>query len=182
MAVSISPKKGSGVRTEYLFGEVPDLGVAPGALYSETYGFNGAEYIDTLEIKAIIFDDGSSEGDPKEVREIEDSRLGTQVQLRRTVKLLEKFLAAGSSDWFEFKRDLDAALNTSDDDTVNILKELKPSRRFTKQSLSRDLKSGLDHGRQSAISRASEVAAIGSLDGFKYLKEAYEKILRRCPK
>ncbi len=182
MAVSISATKAHKVQTEYLFGEVPDLGIAPGTLYAQTYGLHGSEYTDTLEIKALIFDDGSSEGDPAEVREIEDSRLGTQVQMRRTVKELEKFLASGSVDSFEFRKNLEQALDSSDDDTVNILTELKPSRRFTKQSLTRAVRSGLNDGRQSAISRISEVQTLGLIEGFRFWKESYEKVLRRCPK
>lgn len=182
-SVSISPSKPYTVRSDYLFNEVLDHpGIAPGALYSDTQYLHSAEYTDTLEIKSIIFDDGSSEGDPAEIRDIEDSRLGMLVQMRRTVKELEKFLASGSADGFEFKSKLEKALDSPDDDTIKILKELKPSRRFTNQSFTWGLRAGLNNGRQGAINRIGDVQSLGLIEGFRFWKERHERVLQRCPK
>lgn len=182
-SVSISPNKAYTVRTDYLYSEGPDhAGIAPGALYSDTQHLDSSEYTETIEIKSIIFDDGSSEGDPAEIRDIEDSRLGTLVQMRRTVKELEKFLASGSADGFEFKSKLEKALDSPDDDTIKILKELKPSRRFTKESLSESVRRGLNNGRQSAMYRISEVQSLGLIKGLGFWKERYERVLQRSPK
>jgi len=181
-AFSISPSKGYTITEEFVLAETADFGIGSNALFSKTYPTLNSIQPESIEIKALIFDDGTAEGDAREVRQIVDSRLGEQIQMRRAVKELEKFLAKGSRDASEFKRDLDNALNSSDDDTLSILAELRPSRAITKQPLSDDLRAGLSNGRQSVLTRLLEAEAEsdGSNDSFLELKKTYERILSRC--
>ena len=179
-AFVISPSKGYTITQEFVFAETVDYGIASNELFSKTYPTINSLQPESIEIKALILDDGTAEGDAREVREIVDSRLGQHIQMRRAVKELEKFLANGSRDVSELKRDLDNALTSSDDDTLSILAELRPSRAISKQPLSDDLKGGLTDGRYSVLTRLSEVEADGSNDGFLKLKETYERLLARC--
>lgn len=179
-AYSISTGKNYKIMEEFVFAESLDYGIGSNALYSKTYPTINSLKPESIEIKALILDDGTAEGDAREVREIVDSRLGQHIQMRRAVKELEKFLANGSRDVSELKRDLYNALTSSDDDTLSILAELRPSRAITKQPFSDDLKGGLSDGRYSVLKRLSEVEADGSNDGFLKLKETYERLLARC--
>ena len=179
-AYSISTGKNYKIMEEFVFAESLDYGIGSNALYSKTYPTINSIQPESIEIKALILDDGTAEGDAREVREIVDSRLGQHIQMRRAVKELEKFLANGSRDVSELKRDLYNALTSSEDDTLSILAELRPSRAITKQPFSDDLKGGLSDGRQSVLKRLSEVEADGSNDGFLELKKTYERILARC--
>ena len=179
-AFSISPARGFTIVEEFVLAEISEIGIRPNALFSKTYPTTTSIQPQSIEIKALIFDDGTAEGDTGEVREIEDSRLGEQIQIRRAVKELENFLAKGPGDVSEFKRNLGNALDSSDDDTLNILTELKPSRAITKQPISADLREGLNNGRQNVLRRLAETS--GSTDSFLELKKIYERILGRCSK
>jgi hypothetical protein len=179
-AYTISPSKNYKIVEEFVFAETVDYGIGSNALYSKTYPTINSLQPESIEIKALIFEDGTAEGDAREVREIVDSRLGQHIQMRRAVKELEKFLANGSSDASELKRDLDNALNSSDDNTLSILAELRPSRAITKQPLSNDLRGGLIDGRHSVLTRVSEAESDGSNNSFLELKKTYERLLARC--
>lgn len=181
-AFSISPSKGFTITEEFLFAEISDIGIGPNASFLKTYPTLTSMQPQSIEIKALVFDDGTAEGDTRAVRQIEDSRLGQQIQIRRAVKELENFLANAIGDASEFKKNLRNALNSSDDDTLSILAELSPSRATTKQPLSADLKEGLNNGRQIILRRLLEVETGGSNDSFLELKRTYERILGRCVK
>jgi len=178
-AFSISPSKGFTITEEFVLAEISEIGIGPNALFSKTYPTTSVQP-QSIEIKALIFDDGTAEGEARAVRQIEDSRLGQQIQIRRAVKELDKFLAKGSGDASEFKRNLGNALNSTDDDTLKILTELKPSRASAKRPLSADLRDGLNNGRQLILRRLSEAETNESNDSLLELKKTYEKILGRC--
>lgn len=180
-AFSISPSQGFTIIEEFVLAEISDIGVAPNALFAKSYPTLLSTQPRSIEIKALIFDDGTAEGDAVAVRQIEDSRLGQQIQIQRAVKELKKFLANGSRDISDFKKNLNSVLNSSDDDTLNILTELKPSRATTKQPISADLREGLDNGRQSVLRRLAEAETNGADDSFLELKKNYERILDRNP-
>ncbi len=180
-AFSISPSKGYTITEEFVFAETADIGIGSNALFSKSYPTMNSMQSESIEIKALVFADGTAEGDAREVRQIVDSRLGEQIQMRRAVKELEKFLAKGYRDASELKRNLDNALNSSDEATLSILAELRPSRAISKQPLSEELRIGLSNGRHSVLTRLSEAEAEsdGSLFSFLELKETYERVLAR---
>jgi len=178
-AFSISLGREFSILEEFVFAEVSNIGIGPDALFSKNYPTLTSIQPQAIEIKGLIFDDGTAEGDTFAVREIEDSRLGQRIQMQRAVKGLQTFLAKGLGDVSEFKTNLGKALNSSDDDTLNVLAELKPSHRITKQSLSADLREGLDNGRQNVLRRLGEAETNTSNLGLLELKEMYERILER---
>lgn len=179
-AFSISLGKEFSILEEFVFAEVSNVGIGPDAFFSKNYPTLTSIQPQAIEIKALIFDDGTTEGDTFAVRQMEDSRLGQRIQMRRAVKELQTFLA-NSGDVSEFKRTLSNALNSSDDYTLNVLAELKPSHGITKQSISADLREGLENGRQNVLRRLGEAETTRSNRGLLELKEMYERILERCP-
>jgi hypothetical protein len=76
---------------EFVLAEISDIGIRPNALFSKSYPSLTSIQPQSIEIKAIIFDDGTAEGDTSSVQQIEDSRLGQQIQIRRAVKELQNF-------------------------------------------------------------------------------------------
>ena len=82
-AFSISPSKGFTITEEFVLAEISDIGIKPTALFSKTYPSLTSNQLHSIEIKALIFDDGTAEGDTRAVRQIEDSRLGQQIQTQK---------------------------------------------------------------------------------------------------
>ena len=178
-AFSISPAKEVTIIEEFIFAEAADTGVKPNQVFSKTYTVPSPLEPQLIEINALIFDDGTMEGDLSAARRIEDSRLGQQIQMRRAVKELQTYLTDRRTDVSELKVDLVKKLNASDDDTSRTLLELKPSRKDTNPQFSDSLREGLDNGRQNVLRNISEAEATGAPDGFIRLKATYERILSR---
>jgi hypothetical protein len=87
-----------------------DEATAPGAQYTflipRQYPAPGQLGASTLNILAVIFDDGTGDGEGRRISDIIDNRSGKKIQLRRILPLLQK------------------ALKASDDDLLNALDEL----------------------------------------------------------
>jgi hypothetical protein len=178
-AFSISPAQGLTITEEFLFAEIADIGIKPNQVFSKTYPLPNSIQPQSVEINALILDDGTVEGDLSAVRGIEDSRLGQQIQMRRAVKELQTYLTDRSADISQLKSNLAKALNASDTDTLNTILELKPSRKDVNQRFSDSLREGLDNGRQNVFRNVSEAEATLSADALLRLKATYERILRR---
>jgi hypothetical protein len=178
-AFTISPGNGLSITEEFVFAEISDAGIGSNELFSKTYPTLASIEPQSIEIKALIFDDGTAEGEIRAVRKMRDSRLGQQIQIRRAVRELENFLAKGRGDVSEFKRNLGNALNSSDDDTLRTLTELNPARATAKHPLSADLREGLNNGQQIIMRRLAEAETNNSNDAFLELKKTYERILGR---
>jgi hypothetical protein len=171
-AISISPSKGFTIAEELIFAETLTAGIEPNAVFSRRYADSTSE---PIEIQAVLFDDGTAEGDPRVVRQMEDSRLGQQIQILRAVKELRNFLTKDRGDVAEFKRTLTDALNSSDEATLKIVAELRPS----PAALTEKLSEGLINGRQIILRRLSEAESAGSNDSLIRMKDNYERILKR---
>jgi hypothetical protein len=179
-AFSISPAKEVTITEEFVFAETTDVGVKPNQVFSKTYRTPNGIAPQFVEIKALIFDDGTMEGDLSAARQIEDSRLGQQIQMKRAVKELRTYLEDRSPDLSQLKRNLVGTLNASDDDTLRTILELKPSRKaVVDRQFSDSLRQGLDDGRQNVLRNMSEAEATASGDGLIRLKATYDKILSR---
>lgn len=178
-AFSISPAKGVTIIEEFLFAEIADMGVKPNQVFSKTYPVPNSVQPQSVEINALILDDGTVEGDLSAARRIEDSRLGQQIQMRRAVKEIRTYLTDRNADISQLKSNLAKALNASDNDTLNTILELKPSRKDANQRFSHSLREGLDNGRQNVFRNVSEAEATGSADALIRLKATYERILGR---
>jgi uncharacterized protein YheU (UPF0270 family) len=178
-AFSISPAKEVTIIEEFVFAETTDVGVKPNQVFSKIYAVPNGIEPQLIEIKALIFDDGTVEGDLSATRRIQDSRLGQQIQMKRAVRELQTYLEDRSPDVSQLKRNLAETLNASDDDTVRTILELKPSRKAVNPQFSDFLREGLDNGRQNVLRNISEAEATASGDGLTRLKATYDKILSR---
>lgn len=71
-----------------------DQVIAPGALYTEQCGLPSPTSQEKgITILAVVYEDGTSDGDAKFVRQIFDARAGTQAQLARILPLFRDVLA-----------------------------------------------------------------------------------------
>lgn len=178
-AFSISPAKEVTIIEEFVFAEAADMGVKPNQVFSKTYTLPNPLEPQLIEINALIFDDGTEEGDLSAARRIEDSRLGQQIQMRRAVKELQTYLTDRRTDVPQLKANLVKTLSASDDDISKTLLDLKPSRKDANPPFSDSLREGLDNGRQNVLRNISDAEATGSPDGFIRLRATYERILSR---
>lgn len=72
-----------------------DQTISPGAIKVKDYDFppSGPQEYSTT-IQAVIFEDGTSEGDPQIIKEFRDNRMGEKAQLSRIIPLLQRVLDA----------------------------------------------------------------------------------------
>ena len=79
--------------------------VAPGAMYLFQCGLPSSSSPEKgITIRAVVYEDGASEGEPEFIRQIVDTRAGTQVQLARILSLLNDLSRTSSSVSFNQKK------------------------------------------------------------------------------
>lgn len=78
------------VQTEFLGSDNTFL---PGSLHEENYPTQQDSRNRGIAVLCVIFEDGSSEGAPKYIKQIEDSRLGEKTQTGRALLLIDRALA-----------------------------------------------------------------------------------------
>jgi len=91
-AVAASAGEGQSFHTDYIYAEAePDQKLAPGMSDIFLYAPSRLSGIKPqIVVSAVIFSDRTSQGDPGEVREILDKRLGMKIQLDRINPYLER--------------------------------------------------------------------------------------------
>jgi hypothetical protein len=78
------------IQTEFLG---TDFTFPPGGLHEENYPTQTEARNRGVTLLCVMFEDGSSEGDAKYIKQIEDTRLGEMTQTRRALLLIDKALA-----------------------------------------------------------------------------------------
>jgi len=126
---------GMASRREYLVAELEaSQKLARGATDSFLYE-KPSTPDERLEILAVVFSDGTSEGDKVQIREILDQRQGMKIQLLRILPLLQRLGNASSatapSEFATLKQTVESLPMTKDDHSP----------------MSTDLEHGLRHGR-----------------------------------
>lgn len=174
------------ITKEWIFSEVgDDVGIKPQAIFSETYPLPGNLQQTSFDVvvKAVVFDDGTGDGDILVYEDIKERRLGQAIQMRRALKMLQTVPNSRISNVDQFKADLTDALNASDSDTLKDLLEFEPTgviNRISNGPLSDTLKVGLANGRESVLRRISESETPNGFDnGLLRIKQTYERLLRR---
>ena len=85
---------GMRVQTELTLGGDEGQFISPGGSYQEAYSAQQGLDRHGVQILAVVFDDGSGDGDTKYIKEITDYRFGMQVERQRVLALLEEVLKA----------------------------------------------------------------------------------------
>jgi len=75
------------IQTEFLG---TDVTFPPGSLHEENYPTQQDSRNRGVIVLCVVFEDGSSEGVPKHIKQIENNRLGEKKQTRRALLLIDK--------------------------------------------------------------------------------------------
>jgi hypothetical protein len=150
------------IRTEYL--NTPEV-IASGETFVTHFDLPD-KTVKVVYLLAAAYDDGSVEGVPHYVKQIQDSRAGKQAQLERILLIFEDSLAAQS-------------LNAEEEWQKNVLKlQNLPER---EEGKSFEYNAALKDEKNLALMRAGEYEQVKAKDGtdrsrklLTHLKEAYE--------
>ena len=134
-------------------------------------------------LQAVIFDDKSGDGDPVIFEDMRDDRLGQAIQIRRSLKILERYVRLEKFDTSQLKNELELAWGATETETVAELRQLRPLGTINRKGdgpLSAYVKTGLEDAKADAKRRFDEAAQSSSKrDSLLKIKAHYERLLKR---
>ena len=83
---------GMRIQTELILGGDEQQFISPGNTFQKAYAAQEGLERHGIQILAVVFDDGSSDGDSKYIKEITDYRLGMRTERQRVLALLEEVI------------------------------------------------------------------------------------------
>jgi hypothetical protein len=117
------------VQTEFLG---TDITFQAGSVFAERYPTQQDSNNRGVTILCVVFDDGSSEGQPKYIKQIDDTRLGARTQTRRALSLIDQALArsnVNTETLEKLKTDISSLpVRDNDDDNNDIVAGLQNRR------------------------------------------------------
>jgi hypothetical protein len=136
-----------------------EVGIQPQRTFARKYPLPSNQASETVTLEAVVLDDKSGDGDAAVFEDIRDTRLGQAVQIRRALKVFEKY-SSGIANLENLKRELRAELDRPDLETLEAIKDLHPVstiNRKSQQPLSDYVKEGLAAGQADVLRRIDEV-------------------------
>jgi hypothetical protein len=172
---------GTGLRIteDFITSEVSDeLGIRPQDTFQRTYRLPPDKATQDIILQAVVLDDKTGDGDPLVYEDIRDTRLGLAIQIKRSLKLLEKY--TNEDDIENLKIELEAALDRPDTETLTELRAIHPIgtvNRTSQDPLSHFVKEGLSAGRADILRKtAGAKASRDKKDTLLKIKAYYEKL------
>lgn len=111
---------GMRVQTELILGGDELEFISPGKTFQKAYAAQEGLDLDGMQILAVVFDDGSSDGDIRYIKEITDYRLGMKTERQRVLALLEQVITSKtqiiSTALAELETDISSAFQSSPQD------------------------------------------------------------------
>jgi hypothetical protein len=105
---------GSGrIQTELIISGDDRYFIAPGAIFEKTYVIQNDLQKYGITIGAVIFDDGSSDGNPKFIKEMKDYRLGMKKERERVLLLLDQISNLPDTNILKALEDFEADIQSS---------------------------------------------------------------------
>lgn len=160
-AFAISLDNAFEITEDFAYSDV-HFGVEPGDVFQKRYllpaSLTGS--VPTFYLLTAVLKNGKQDGNSLAAQKIKDERLGEKVQILRTLRILERQQTT-AKDVGLLKSDVVAALNAPDPETLITLKELQagtPSRRTSSNTLSDDIRRGLQAGREKMIRSLNALA------------------------
>lgn len=159
---------------DFLYSEGEDKpGIAPGAVHTRPVCVPKAIDPDIaakegrqISVQAVVFDDGTGDGDPEFIAEILNSRHGSKIQLTHIIDVMKKILTSGK---------------TIDDTALEALKS-EVSSLTTDSQVSMAESDSLRGERQAALSLLDDLTHSGSRDVRETIirfKENCERLVAR---
>lgn len=137
-----------------------------------------------VTVQAVVLDDKTGDGDAIIFEDVRDTRLGQAVQIKRSLKLLEKYIENGS-DLNSLRTEMVAALDRPELETLNAIKEIRSVgiiNRKTTDALSAFVKEGLAAGTADVLRKVDQAKAKKASDTKDFLVETkthYETLLTK---
>jgi hypothetical protein len=89
---------GMRIQTELILGGDERQFIFPGNTFQKAYAAQEGLERDGIQILAVVFDDGSNDGEIRYVKEITDYRLGMKTERQRVLTLLEQVITSKNQD------------------------------------------------------------------------------------
>lgn len=93
-------------------GSTREHNIPPGGTYELDLGIQEHTDTDGIEIAAVIFEDGTADGNLEFVKPVQEQRLGERVQYKRALALIQKHLAEPDADTVEGLNRLESKLQS----------------------------------------------------------------------
>jgi hypothetical protein len=144
---------------DFATAESPDgVGIQPQRTFTRKYPLPFNQTTETVTLQAVVLDDKSGDGDSAIFEDIRDTRLGQAVQIKRALKVLEKY-SSDRADLENLKSEVRAELERPELDTLQAIKDLHSVgtiNRKSQQPLSDCVKEGLAAGQADILRRIDE--------------------------
>jgi hypothetical protein len=121
-----------------------------------------------ITVLAVVFEDGTGDGDPRRIKEINDQRYGYKVQILRILVLVENILKSPAADTptaiDELERQI-TTLSTEPDNEMPVHSKL-----------------GLHNQKEEALRDVKEVRSVVQEPGRSTVREGLDRIRNRLEK
>ena len=184
--------KGFHITEDFITSEVSgDVGIQPHQIFEGTYTLPSDQTSKSnqtspttpaITLQAVVLADKSGDGDVISFEDVRDTRLGQAVQIKRSLRVLEKYIT-DSPDFENLYTEIRAALDRPEPETLKAVKDIHPVGTINRNSsdpLSDSVKEGLASARTDVLRRLGEAkVATRKKDFLLETKAYYEKLLNR---
>lgn len=189
-AFVITIEKNFRITEDFISSELSEVGIDSQGTFQRTYPLSSSlqdqPSLD-ISIQSVVFDDKTGDGDPIIFEDIRDERLGRAVQVKRALKLLDKYLSSFNPhegvNTGQLRNDIQAALNRPEPETFILLRELHPLGTINRKgtnTLSDFVLEGLAAGEADALRRIEDVEhSANRKDSLLKIADYYQKLLER---
>ena len=135
-----------------------------------------------LNLSAVIYQDGSSEGDPKAIRDAMDYRLGQKIQIMKILPVLDKLSRLSEAELGDYwgqavRQDFGVALNAPDRSLLIKLNK-KPLSNDEPDNESEQFKSGAKGEKESVFYKYQDLTDGLKRHGAPFLRERIVELKR----
>lgn len=159
-----------------------EFGIRPQQTFERSFTLSARQLTETVVLQAVVLEDKTGDGDPIIYEDIRDTRLGQAVQIKRALKVLEKY-GSDTSDLESLSIEMSDALNRHESDTLEAIKKIRPIgtiNRDSEQALSSCVKQGLSSARNDVLTKIDEAKAFPAKKDYLHkMKVYYETLLNR---
>ena len=171
------------ITEDFVIAEAPnEVGIQPQQTFARTYPLPSDQAGETVVVQAVVLDDKTGDGDPIIYEDVRDTRLGQAVQIRRALKVFDKY-THDTPDVENLRTEILAAFDIPEPDTIKAIKDIRPVgtiNRNSRQALSDSVNEGLAAGRSDVLRRIEEAkAARDKKESLLKIKAYYETLLVR---
>jgi len=168
---------------DFIIAESPtEPGIRPQQTFDRSYTLSSRRLNEAIVLQAVLLGDKTGDGDAAIYEEVLDTRLGQAVQIKRALKVLEKY-EDDTPDLEKMSTEMLAALDRPEVDTLETIKDFRRAgtRNDTTQvTLSDNVKGGLIAGRNQVLRKIEEAKVFPYKKHYlQRMKIYYEALVKR---